>query len=196
MISLLISLMACGPSKLETTEVNDTQSEQVDEIPTEFGVIGSSDCMQFGVGDKACNIVLYDQDKDIWQLKEQNNKIVVLDFSAMWCGPCQFAGSYTQQIQDQHPDVIMATLLIDGYTAGLSPTDDELDEWVSSHEITTAPVLYASRDLVFDQIGNGAEGYNITGFPTYVYIDKNGIIQYIHTGFGLSYVNDIIKRLQ
>ena len=41
MISLLISLMACGPSKLETTEVSDTQSEQVDEIPTEFGVIGS-----------------------------------------------------------------------------------------------------------------------------------------------------------
>jgi hypothetical protein len=90
----------------------------------------------------------------------------------------------------------MATILIDGYYSGIEPTEEEVNGWVSNHGITTAPVLYASRELIFDTTGIGLDGYTITGFPTYAYVDTDGKIQYMHTGFNELYVRNIIEGLQ
>ena len=196
MIKLLLTMMACGSAELNTDKVKDTQEATV-AIPTEFGVIASPDCSQSQEGDMACNIVLYDQEMVPWQLHEHKNKVVVLDFSASWCPPCQASGQFVQPIQDDYgDDLVFATLLIDGYTGGLSPTEDEVIDWADTHEITSAPVLHASRDLVFDPTGTGIEGYVIQGFPTYVYIGRDGLIARMHTGFNDAYVRSIIDGLK
>ena len=197
MIKLMLMMLSCAPSELQTTGGRDTQSTTTPFVPTELGVIAAPDCSQAQPGDYACNIVLYDQHKIAWQLYDYKNKVVVLDFSTSWCPPCQNAGMYVQPIQnDYEDDLVFVTLLIDGYTGGLPPTDDEMSDWVNSHNITTAPVLQASRDLVFDPTGTGIEGYVIQGFPTYVYIGKDGIIAEAHTGFSDPYVRSIIERLR
>ena len=196
MISILITLLSCGPADLNTTGTHDTQAN-IAPAPTEFGVISASDCSQTQVGDYACNVVLYDQNKEPWQLYDNKDKVVVLDFSTSWCPPCQNAGMYVQDIQDDYgDDLVFATLLVEGYTQGLSPTEDEMLDWVVSHNITTAPVLYAGRDLVFDSTGVGTDGYVIGGFPTYIYIDRNGKIAGGHAGFSDSHVRELIDGLQ
>ncbi|MHA1940749.1 MAG: TlpA family protein disulfide reductase [Candidatus Hodarchaeales archaeon] len=190
-------MIACGPADLETAGIDtESNNNQETQVPTEFGVIADSDCSQSGAGDYACNIVLYDQNKVPWQLYEHKDKVVVLDFSTSWCPPCQQAGHFVQPIQDEYGDsLVFVTLLVDGYTAGVSPTDDEMSDWVGSHSITTAPVLYASRDLIFDPTGSGIEGYVVGGFPTYIYIGRDGIIANGHAGFSEDYVRSIIEGL-
>ena len=84
------------------------------------------------------------------------------------------------------------TILIDGAISGVPPTKEEVDEWVSVHNITTSPVLYGDRTLL-DQ--TGAEGYRIGGYPTYVFLDKNLQIHVGTVGFNELYIRSVIEEL-
>ena len=53
---------------------------------------------------------------------------------------------------------------------GAPPTEEEINEWVTSHGITTAPVLYADRSVADP---TGVNGYLVGGYPTYVFITKD-----------------------
>jgi len=192
-------LTACAPSKLKVEEGDvgnfpesiDTNSES--ESPTEFGVIEEDDCDQTALGSSVCNLVLYDQNENIWQLYDHAGKIVVLDFSTAWCYPCQVAGMSTQAIQDDYAgDVVFATLLIEGIT-GSPTTHEDVLTWTQEHNITNAPILRASRDYVMDP--EGITGYLVGGYPTYVYIDRNMKIATAHVGFTEEYVRTVLNGL-
>jgi thiol-disulfide isomerase/thioredoxin len=191
---LLLSLAAC-PAKLESSAMSDdTTAEQPPSEPPEFGVNERDDCDQAAIGSSVCNLVLLDQNGEVWELYDYTGKIIILDFSTVWCYPCQMAGHHTQPIQDDYAeDVVFVTLLIDGATHGEPPTAAELTEWVNGHNITTAPVLQASRDYVMDPAG--ITGYLVGGYPTYVYIDHDMKIIKAHVGFSEEYMRSILDNL-
>ena len=152
----------------EKLQVDSTAVEPA--IPDQFGIIDTDQCDQQTIGSTVCNMIFYDQNKEIWQLYDHEGKVIILDFSTVWCGPCQIAGHYVQPIQDEYNETLeFVTVLVDGAT-GAPPTEDEINEWVVSHNITSAPVLYADR-TVLDQTGQ--TGYLVGGFPTYVFLDKD-----------------------
>ena len=62
--------------------------EELDPI----GVIASDDCQHIEIGDKACNFRLTDQNGETWDLYTHIGDVIVIDFSTIWCGPCQMAG--------------------------------------------------------------------------------------------------------
>ena len=204
---VLSMLLACEPSPVDIKdkETNDvqigaedhtgssgthTEPEDLDPV----GVIAASDCQHINLGDKACNFRLTDQNGDTWDLYSHEGDVILLDFSTVWCGPCQSAGHYMQPLQDYYDSegVQIVTVLIDGPTGGVEPSEQDIADWVSEHSMTTAPVLQGSREKMFDP--TAVEGYAISGYPTYIYIGRDMRFYAGHVGFSDEYVRQKIEE--
>ena len=179
----LLFLMGCA-AELETTGYEKELSEPLP--PPEFGVNAAEDCDQAEIGSSVCNLVLYDQNEEIWQLYDHAGKVIIIDISTVWCYPCQVAGHHAQPIQDDYGDnIVFVTILVEGPT-GDPTTQNDIKDWVEDHAVTTAPVLQGNRDYVIDPAG--ITGYLVGGFPTYIYIDQDLKIHTGHVGFNEEHV--------
>lgn len=191
----MIAILACGPGELEHTN-NSKEITAPEPPPPPVGVIPDENCQHVNRGDTACNFILHDQNSINWELYEHEGEIVVLDFSTIWCYPCQLAGQYAQPIQDDYADqgVNFVTVLIDGADPGVEPTQDEIAEWVESHGITGAPILQGSREKMLSSDPSGYDGYLLGGFPTYVYIGRDMKFYSAHVGFNEEHVRETIEE--
>tara|TARA_R110002020_G_scaffold46911_1_gene133931 strand:- start:233 stop:829 length:597 start_codon:yes stop_codon:yes gene_type:complete len=189
----LLLVLGCKADKKLNHDTADETKGAVEILPPD-GVIAAADCQHINVGDKACNFRLLDQNEEIWELHDHLGDVIVLDFSTGWCGPCQIAGHHTQTLQDdyQSQGVQIVTVLIDGLTGGVAPTPEEITEWVTSHNITTAPILQGSRDKMFDP--SGIQGYIIGAYPTYVYIGRDMKFYKAHVGYSDEYARQTIEE--
>ena len=203
MLFLILAMLACcRPTPVDIGSSNPiigaedhTGSHGVkeDELGP-VGVIAASDCQHIDIGDKACNFRIVDQDGNTWDLYSHKGDVILLDFSTLWCGPCQTAGHYMQAIHDDYAaeGVQIVTVLIDGFENGVPPTEAEIDQWVIDHSVTTAPVLQASRDQMFDPAG--IAGYSIGSYPTYLYIGRDMTFYAGHAGFSNEYIRQKIEE--
>jgi thiol-disulfide isomerase/thioredoxin len=133
------------------------------------------------VGYEACDLQLLDQDGNLWKLSDQRGKVVALDFSAMWCAPCQDAAVDQQAIQDFYgtESVVMTTILIENLL-GEEPNQDDLNEWADVFGITSARVLGGNTGIINPV---NPEGWELTNWPTFWTVDENGLITSYAAGF-------------
>jgi peroxiredoxin len=107
--------------------------------------------------------------------------VVVLDFWATWCGPCEIELPELVAMAARHPDARFI---------GISDEDaDAIKTYMTTHKFTY-PVARDDGDRV-----NAA--YFITALPTIVIVDKTGIVREVSTGFGdTAHLEAVIKRLE
>jgi len=143
LLTLLLTLGCI--TEVTTPEVETTDTEQVVEDPYSWATW--DDCAHT-VGDHPCNFSLMDQHEETVELYQHHNEVIVVDFSAMWCGVCRNIAAKGDEFITTYgeDDFIWLTVLIDDST-GNPPDLADLQTWATTYGIE-APVLARKRDMI------------------------------------------------
>jgi thiol-disulfide isomerase/thioredoxin len=114
-------------------------------------------------------------DGKLVKLRDLLGKVVVIDFWATWCVPCQTSLPYLQEVHKRYkdnPNVSILALNTWEHDSG-EVRERIVKNFVADHKFTF-PVLY---DEGF------AEKYGVEAIPAKIIIDKKGRIQFKSVGF-------------
>lgn len=64
-----------------------------------------------------------------------NNKTVLVDFHAVWCGPCRMQGPIVEEIANENPDIFVGKVDV-----------DEVEELAYRYDIQSIPTLLVLKD--------------------------------------------------
>jgi thiol-disulfide isomerase/thioredoxin len=128
-----------------------------------------------------CNFEFYDQYDNRWELYDHYGDIIVLDFSAMWCGVCQYVAQDMQSFYEAYENkgIIWVTILLQDLQ-GMPVTSDQALEWAQAFKITTAPVLAADVSIADP---NKTASFPVQVLPTIVVLDRDMVVSYVMDGW-------------
>ena len=105
-------------------------------------------------------------------LSSLKGQVVILDFMATWCGPCETELAHLDEIYNSYSSSQVRILSIDVDT---SESEAVLSIYADKHDI--------SWDVLMDTSGiNNNAGYDVSSIPTLVIVDQDGRIAYRAVG--------------
>lgn len=129
------------------------------------------------VGAAAPDFTANSPDGKAVKLSDLKGKVVILDFWATWCGPCQQSMPHLEKVYQQVKDKNVAVLAVCVWDEKA-----EYDKWVVAKKGTF------SFPTVFDPAGRGDKNiagglYGVSGIPTQYVIDKDGKVAAVSVGY-------------
>ena len=118
------------------------------------------------------------------RLSDLQGKTVLLDFFASWCGPCRQQAPIVERLAKRLGGATFAV-----YGVNTSDQFSDAQRYLSNHP--------ASYPILFDANNEGANAFDVSGIPTLVVIDKQGIVRAIETRVvGETELESLIKEAQ
>lgn len=115
----------------------------------------------------APDFTLKDPEGNTHTLSDYRGKIVVLDFWATWCAPCLMVMPKLQEVHEQFKDQDVVVMGVNAWENG--------DPAALMKEKGFEYLLLLGGDAA-------AADYDVTGIPTMVVVDQNGVIVDRHVG--------------
>ncbi len=180
LITLLLLLAACAACVIPVEDNNiDPEPNEIPDDPYDPAV-DWDDC-DGEVGSHPCNILSFDHNDQFFDLYTFFGRPIVVDLSAMWCGPCRNAAADAQRVQDLYvrDDLVYITVLVENIDRN-PPTIDDIQDWAATYGNTTSPVVAGNRSML-ESSGTGT--WKVEGWPTFYYIDSTMITRDIDRGY-------------
>ena len=170
---LVLLILSCDPTPVLIVEQDSAPPED------DRSWVIWNECGQ-NVDENPCNFVLTDHNGKEVELYDFHGKVIIVDFSTMWCAVCVNIATEGDRLVAKYGEenVVWLTVLVEN-ESGAPPDITDLQRWVATHSIT-APVLGADRSII-DMSAN--TGYPITGWPTLVVIDRNMVLKHGISGW-------------
>lgn len=142
------------------------------------------------LGDVACDFAMMNQDGNIERLYEHQGKIIILDFSAMWCAPCQYAALDVDEIVEKYgsENIVYITILIENQS-GDDPNLKDLKSWSTNLGVYENPVLGANREWLNNS------GYFLEAWPTFYIITSEMIVHEYQRGYSKQALENTVESL-
>ena len=180
---MLLSLLlwACDKPILDSGK-----PEVVEESP-----IWWDECSYNG-GDHICDLSLTKADGGFDNLYSYYGEVIVVDVSAMWCGPCQEAAWNSNSIKVTSGGVTWITVLIEDLE-GNTPDLEDGQMWGDYFGIWHDEIWLGSND---NRDVEGINGFANTGWPYFLILDKDLMIRVVQQGWNKQEILDKIAELK
>ena len=134
------------------------------------------------VGTSAPDFSLVDVNGKVVTLKQFSGKVVFLDFWAPWCDPCR----------EELPalDALYKKYRSDGLE--VIGIDIDYSEKLVAEFLQKVPVAFT---ILIDKKGVIRRGYSFRTLPTAFIIGRDGVIRYVHLGFGKEFLQLYEKEI-
>jgi thiol-disulfide isomerase/thioredoxin len=134
------------------------------------------------IGTAAPNFSLTDLNGNVVTLEQFKRKAVLLNFWAPWCIPCREELPELDRLNKEYGK--------DGFQViGISVDDSQEDVGTFLRKVPVSfPILLDGGDV--------NEAYLVTGLPTGFIVGRDGIIRYVHRGFGKEFLPMYEKEIE
>lgn len=166
LVTILLTLCtACGSSK-EESAAGDTKPQTETDAPKETDTVLAY--MPLSEGDTAPDFTASLADGSEFTLSDQQDKIILLNFWATWCGPCVREMPAFEKLKEEYGEDVSILAV------NCMENADTVAAFIEENGYTFP--------IAIDEEGTVSMKYPTQGIPYTLLIDSDGVIQNIYVG--------------